>query len=141
MYFFTLETDSRIAEIVANKFFYLPYRYAHIKAAVAGNNYQFQHKREGLNFKLTAKFQNERKASEFDLWATERYSLFTLHKNMIYRGVVSHKPWTHTDINICVVEDQFTKMVTNGPLNLIGSSYAKELKVRFTPFQKVPHTF
>jgi uncharacterized protein len=141
VYFFTLESDSKIAELVAQKFFYLPYRYAHIKAAVAGNNYQFQHKREGLNFKLTAKFQNPRPSTDFDLWATERYSLFTRHKNVIYRGVVSHKPWTHTDINICVVDDQFTKMVTNAPMKLVGSSYAQELKVRFTPFQKVPHTF
>lgn len=138
VYFFTLETDSKIAELVAKKFFYLPYRYSNIKAALAGNNYQFQHKREGLNFKLTAKFQNERKASAFDLWATERYSLFTLHKNVIYRGVVQHEPWTHTDISICVMEDEFTKMVTTAPLKLVGSSYSKELRVRFTPFQKVP---
>jgi uncharacterized membrane protein len=43
IYFLTLETDSKIGEFIAQKFFFLPYRYSKIKAIVSKERYDFFH--------------------------------------------------------------------------------------------------
>ena len=137
IYFFTLETDSRIGEFVAKVFFHLPYRFSKIKAEVSKIRYHFEHSRDDLSFSLDAKLDEGIQHSDFDLWATERYSLFNQKKGVIYQGIVKHPPWILTKVNITQLNNQFTKMVTSNVSNIVGTSYAKEIKVSFQNFRKL----
>ena len=135
VYFFTLETDSKLGEFIANNFFNLPYHYSKIKSEITNNEYRFQHSRHNVSFDLKASVLDAKPFCPFEFWATERYSLFTKIGDRIYRGIVMHKPWELQSIKINQKNDNFSKLVTKDLGELIGSSYAKELKVRFRPFR------
>lgn len=137
IYFFTLETDSKIGELVARFFFNLPYRYSKIKALVNKGEYHFEHSREDLSFNMEARLEDKVKETDFDIWATERYSLFTQKNGVTYQGLVKHRPWVLTGVNIIKLNNQFTKMVTSDLGEVIGTSYAKEIKVSFQNFRKL----
>lgn len=137
VYFFSLETDSKLGEFIANKFFHLPYRYSKIKSQIIGNEYDLQHSRNDFSFLINANVLENKAFCPFEFWATERYSLFTKKGDRIYRGIVMHQPWKLQEIKINQLEDQFSKLVSSNLGELVGSSYARELKVRFRPFTKV----
>lgn len=137
VYFFTLETDSKIGEFIAQKFFSLPYRFSKIKAFVKNRNYTFSHHRKKYHFHISALIGEEKASSDFDIWATERYRLFTVKQNTIYEGVVVHKPWKLNKIEIKEIDTQFIQMVFEPLPALYSASYAHELKVRFRPFNSL----
>ena len=138
IYFFTLETDSKIGERIARFFFRLPYRYSKIKAFIKANGqYNFEHSREDLSFTLQAVTHNQAQQSDLDLWTTERYSLFTQTNGVSYQGVVKHLPWKLTSTTITHLNNQFTKMVISDIGEVIGTSYANEIKVSFQNFRKI----
>lgn len=134
IYFFTLETDSKIAEVIARMFFHLPYRYSKIKAKVSTGSYHFQHSRANLHFSLSALLDNSTQTSPFTAWASERYSLFTIKNGISYEGIVQHDPWELNNVKRIEINNHFTKMVTPDVGEMIGASYAKEMKVSFKNF-------
>lgn len=138
IYFFTLDTDSALAEIIATKFFYLPYRLSKIKAIVIDGVYNFFHQRGVHNFELIANIgDNDIKMTSFDLWCSERYCLFTLRKNQIYQGIVRHSPWRMRSVKINMLKNNFTSILLTKNLEPINSMYSTFLKVRFIPFKKL----
>ncbi len=137
IYFFTLETDSKVGEIIAQKFFHLPYRYSKIEAKIADGQYQFDHSRDDISFKLRANLLEDKTPDAFDSWTLERYCLFTKHGDDTYRGDVMHEPWPLKKVEIKTVEDNFTKMVSTGIDRQVGACYSNYLKVRFKPFKKI----
>ncbi len=139
IYFLTLEADSKLAVFIANTFFFLPYRFAKISANIKNNTYEFIHKREDIQFHLKAEIiSNEIKSSDFDLWAAERYNLFTKNsKNEIYHGIVIHEPWKLKDVKVNDLNNQFTTLITNKILIDEKCHYSDKLKVRFKPFKKI----
>ncbi len=136
VYFFTLETDSKLGEFVARYFFHLPYHFSHIKAEVNDKTYEFSHHRNEFSFKIKATILENIETSSFDTWATERYSLFTQKNEESYQGIVQHAPWQLQRVKIDQIEDQFTTMVTTHNMKFEGASFSKYLKVRFMPFIK-----
>ena len=134
VYFFTLETDSKLGELIARSFFHLPYRHSKIKANVGKDFYEFDHSREKFHFNLKAQILKKRQPTEFDLWATERYSLFTKNGSKTYQGIVEHSPWPLRDVNLSQIGNNFTTMVTDQYLEYAGASFSRYLKVRFRPF-------
>jgi uncharacterized protein YqjF (DUF2071 family) len=138
IYFFTLDTDSVFAKIIAEKIFYLPYRYSKIKAVINASVYDFVHQRGEYGLELKADILDEdRHMNEFDIWTTERYCLFTLRKDMIYQGVVRHEPWKMRSVRIRKLKNNFTTMLFKENLEPVGSMYSTFLKVRFIPFKKI----
>ena len=137
VYFFTLETDSRLAQVIAHYFFHLPYRFSKIKSMLKNNTYVFKYSRADFHFNLDAEILNSKQESTFDRWATERYFLFTKKGDRIFSGEVMHHPWQLNKIKINDLTNEFTKMVVKDCGDLVGSSYAKELKVRFKPFKEM----
>jgi uncharacterized protein YqjF (DUF2071 family) len=142
VYFFTLDTDSIVGTFIANHFFHLPYKKAQISIKNQENSMSYFHERENLKFNIDFKLLKNinREKSEFEIWTTERYRLFTKLPSMKYAqmGVVNHDPWILQDICIEKLEDQFSVML--GPdldLQFISASYTKELNVSFNRFQKV----
>ncbi len=139
VYFFTLETDSKMGELIAKNFFALPYRFSKIKALVSGNHYKFEHSRADLSFKLEATISDAEQVSTFDLWATERYSLFTQKRGVTYQGVVLHEPWQLQQVKIEIINDQFTKMVLPGLTEFSSASFSRSINVKFRPFKAISY--
>lgn len=137
IYFFTLETDSKLGEWIAKKFFHLPYRFSQIEADITQSKYLFKHQREDYSFNLEANLGKERTPSAFDLWSLERYCLFTKKGTHTFRGDVMHEPWRLREVEIKRLNDNFTKMIFPGIDHQVGASYSEYLKVRFRPFKRI----
>lgn len=138
VYFFTLETDSKLGTLIARFFFSLPYRFSKIKTVINKDIFHFTHQRSPYSFSLKAKLGPSQPVTSFETWATERYSLFTRRGNVDWRGDVSHSPWTLHSIEVLELKDDFTKMIASNLEGPISVSYSPELEVRFKPFKKVP---
>ena len=138
IYFFTLETDSKLGELIARSFFNLPYRFSKIKASTAtGGFYSVEYSRDNLSFNMQATTNDKAQQTQLDLWTTERYSLFTKKNGVSFQGIVKHLPWSLTSAKINQINNQFTKMVIPDVGEVIGTSYAKDIKVSFQNFKKM----
>lgn len=137
IYFFTLDTDSRLGCWVANRFFHLPYRLAEMEGLVAQKRYDFASRRGAMSFRIGAELLGKTKEkSALDLWATERYRLFTQAGGRSYEGEVLHRAWPLEEVGALELQDSFSGMLPvkleNGPEAV---SYAREINVRFRPFK------
>lgn len=132
VYFFTLDSNHLPGVLIARGFFALPYRW--IKLAFRPN-YQFQ----SPALSLEGEVGEPRASTTFDLWATERYALFTKRGSTTLMGVVLHEPWPLQDLKVTHLEDHFSSML--GPelalKSVLATSYCARLDVRFRPFQKI----
>ena len=137
VYFFTLDTDSRLGTWVANRFFHLPYRVAQMTGRVSNGHYQLQSQRAHFSFNLCATVSTELKLkSKLDHWATDREHLFTKKSNRIYRGTVLHEEWPLAPVQILDIEDRFSSQLSVQLPHLPDeSSYSRHLRVRFLPFE------
>jgi uncharacterized protein YqjF (DUF2071 family) len=139
IYFLTLDTDSRIGQWIAEKFFHLPYRLAKITAHATGNSYQIESSCLNAKFRLVAKTKPQLKEkTALDHWSTERYSLFLLHAGEAYRGRVTHSPWPLSEVKVLELHNQFSNAfgfeLAGEP---VETSHCTTLKVRFAPFEKL----
>ena len=96
VWFFSLDVPSKIAVWIAQRFFHLPYRYAHIEVIERDNAIYYQHKMGKSAF--TAHYKPIRVApvseTSFETWATERYCLYCKSKKgHLYRTEVQHQKW------------------------------------------------
>ena len=138
VYFFSLDTDLWIGERVARSVFHLPYYYSKIKASVTNGVYAFDHERVPFAFNLKARLSSKPQTGAFNLWATERYHLFTQAGGKTYQGDVQHPPWNLVDVEIENFTDRLTDTI--GLKNLgspFATSYCSLLRVRFLPFRKL----
>ena len=139
VYFFTLDSDARLACFIANHFFHLPYRLARIHAHVDTQEYYFHSQRSLFSFETSFRLTGrKKKQSLLDEWATNRNSLFTCKKGNIYEGRVKHDPWPLEEIENLVVNDHFSNQIPiHSHFDPQDSSYSRSLHVSFTPFQKI----
>ena len=137
VYFFTLETDSKLGEYIAQTFFNLPYHYAKIKSLVSSSHYEINHQRGNQYFNMKALVGESKPFCSFDFWATERYSLFTMKNNTIYRGIVMHRPWNLKSIEVNNLNFELSTDFNLKDMRLVGSSYSEGLDVKFRPFLKM----
>ena len=139
IYFFTLDTDSRLGCWIANRFFHLPYRLAEMGGLVTADRFKFGSRRAPLSFKLEADLLGTTKEkTALDLWATERYRLFTKDRHGVFEGKIMHEPWVLEEVAGVSFEDRFSMqlpVVLNGEPESV--SYAREMLVRFQPFRKL----
>jgi uncharacterized protein YqjF (DUF2071 family) len=142
VYFFTLDADLSLAIFIAKTFFALPYRKAHIQLKRKSENYTFSSHNSVSSLTFESKVLDSKESDHFDLWATERYSLFTKKGDLTFQGIVQHIPWKLNTILIESIEDNFSKQIgINLKANaFINNSYSNELDVKFRPFIKIKHT-
>lgn len=134
VYFFTLDSNHLPAVLIARWFFALPYRWVKLSFS-SSPEYIFK----SADLSLRAKVGSEQTSTEFDLWATERYALFTKKGDRALVGVVEHAPWNFKKIDIIDLKDKFSHLLGSDlPLGqLLGSSYSEELNVKFKPFKSL----
>lgn len=139
IYFFTLDADLLPAVGIARIFFSLPYRLAKISIQKNHNDYICESSSSLTSLKFSAEIGSARESSEFDLWATERYGLFTKRSEHTLHGIVEHVPWPLQAVTIRGIEDNFSSQLGESlkATEFLEPTYCEELKVRFRPFYKV----
>ncbi|NBI27936.1 YqjF family protein [Chengkuizengella marina] len=116
VYFFSLDAMNHLAVFMARKFFSLKYYYAHIKHYRKSGNHNYESKRMKKD-KVLASFIGSYKPTSkpyrtikdsLDYWLTERYCLFCIDKDYLYRGDIHHLPWELQHAEAEIVENSMT---------------------------------
>lgn len=145
VYFFSLEAANRLAVAVARSLIHLPYYHAKITQTAEDGWIQYTSRRIHRNAQA-ADFQGKyRPVSEvfrsnkdtLEEWLTERYCLFTTHRNQVYRCDIHHPPWPlqHAEAQITqntVPASRGLKLPVSDPL----LHFAKKLDVHIWPLVK-----
>ena len=102
VYFFSLDAGSRMAVWVARALYYLPYFYAEMKAENAGDEILYRSMRRTQQAEFRGRYRpstdvERRTPGTLAHWLTERYCLYTVHKEKVYRGEIHHAPWPLQD--------------------------------------------
>ncbi len=97
VYFFSLDAASLPAVRTARKFFHLPYYYASMSAQPNGDWIDYHSRRLGSNAEFHGCYRPAghipTSPGSLEHWLTERYCLYTVHRNFIFRGEIHHRPW------------------------------------------------
>lgn len=98
VYFFSLDAANLPAVWAARTFYHLPYFHAAMKAEELGGIIRYASRRyrgEAAFGAVYRPLEEVGPAPQGSLvqWLTERYCLYTVHSNRIYRGEIHHQPW------------------------------------------------
>jgi len=104
VYFFSLDAGNPIAVWIACTFYHLPYFNAAMTCKVSASEGKQQ-----ITYRSVRSSQKSpcsldmsygpagdvflSRSGSLDHFLTERYCLFTIHENQVYRGDIHHKPW------------------------------------------------
>jgi uncharacterized protein YqjF (DUF2071 family) len=101
VWFFSLDAENNLAVWAARRSYHLPYFHARMSLAQSGQTIQYGSKRTdessaAADFRATwtigeALPQSQPNSLEFFL--TERYCLYSWHRDQIYRSRIFHRPW------------------------------------------------
>lgn len=100
IWFFTLETDSRLAAAAARLAYALPYHVAEMRATVQDEWVDY-HSTRALG-EVRARYRGTGAAAAAEAgtlayFLTERYALYSERNGRIYRGEIHHAPWLLQD--------------------------------------------
>jgi uncharacterized protein YqjF (DUF2071 family) len=98
VYFFSLDAANLPAVWAARAFFHLPYFHAAMKSEEREEVIHYDSRRHHASAEFrghyapTAEVQL-RKRGSLEHWLTERYCLYTTHKDQVFRAEIHHLPW------------------------------------------------
>ena len=132
IYFFTLDSDHRVGNFLAQKIFNLPYRYAILNVDIDNDIYNVQSKN---SLSLKVRITDNKIVTDLSNWITERYCLYNIVDEKVSRGNVLHPTWNLKEAELINIDDQFSKLFN---LEVFPTQYhcfySKEINVRFRPF-------
>ena len=134
VYFLTLDTDSRLGQWIARRFFYLPYRYRQMTAQVQSQRYRFDARG---SFSLQSQVGRAVSRDALDDWLVERYHLYTSDGSSLYRGDVTHAPWRLRQVDGLAFSDRLSPQFGLPAATQVRARYAEPLDVRFKPFVRL----
>jgi hypothetical protein len=138
IYFFTLDSSSRIGNWIARTFFKLPYRYAQMKCSVDESRYELDARGDRYGLRIRSALEPETLDPEFQRWVTERYHLFLSDRGKVIRGDVSHAPWKARAVRVLECTGEFSDLAGIRLERVPDSAYfASPLQVRFAPFVSI----
>jgi uncharacterized protein len=107
VYFFSLEAGNPIAVSLARNLFYLPYFNARMRIEQVGDSFHYSSYRthqRAPEAEFVAQYRpapsailHEPEPGTLEHWLTERYCLYTVHSDQVYRGDIHHMPWRLQD--------------------------------------------
>jgi uncharacterized protein YqjF (DUF2071 family) len=146
VWFFSLDAESRLAVWGARTFYHLPYFNAEISLRQEGNSIQYHSEREdttGPSAQLDVAWTigeplAQARPGTLEFFLTERYCLYSYHRERIYRSRIFHQPWT---LRSAAVDSYQSTMVESlgieEPKGEPLLHYAEELGVNIWPLRKV----
>lgn len=105
VYFFSLDAASLPAVWAARRFYHLPYFHAAMTSKELGGSIHYWSRRLRAaaefrgHYQPTAELRLREKGS-IEHWLTERYCLYTTHRDEVYRGEIHHQPWPLQDAEV-----------------------------------------
>jgi uncharacterized protein len=98
VYFFSLDAASLPAVWAARTFYHLPYFHAAMTSEDGDGCIQYSSRRHAAAAEFLARYRpiasvQLRAKGSLEDWLTERYCLYTTHRNQVYRGEIHHQPW------------------------------------------------
>ncbi|WP_421383860.1 YqjF family protein [Bacillus salacetis] len=100
VYFFSLDAAHAPAVTGARCFFHLPYFHADMKMGIDQGTVHYRTKRihkgtneERLKIDYTPGGRIDSQKGSLTEWLTERYCLWTVKDDRVYRGDIAHEPW------------------------------------------------
>jgi uncharacterized protein len=100
VYFFSLDADHAPAVTGARSLFHLPYFHADMKMDIDQETIHYRTKRvhkgtngESLRMNYTPGGQIPVEKDSLTEWLTERYCLWAVKGNQVFKGDIAHEPW------------------------------------------------
>jgi uncharacterized protein YqjF (DUF2071 family) len=145
--FFSLDANSSVAVMTARTFFHLPYFNARMKLEEKEKTIVYSSSRAEQHGAPRAEFDATWKIGEtmpfthpgsLDFFFTERYCLYTAHKQKLYRCRIYHQPWPLqlaelSALNSTMIESHGLPSPKGEPL----LHYAEEISVDIWPLAEV----
>ncbi|HLV88469.1 MAG TPA: DUF2071 domain-containing protein [Candidatus Sulfotelmatobacter sp.] len=102
VYFFSLDAANLPAVCAARTFYHLPYFHAAMSSVEQAGTIRYASARYRGEAKFRATFQPStevrfREKGSIEHWLTERYCLYTVYRNQVYRGEIHHAQWPLQD--------------------------------------------
>ena len=142
VFFFSLDAANFPAVWAARAFYHLPYFYAAMHSEEARGKIHYRSRR----YHTSAEFRgNYRSVGESRLpakgsiehWLTERYCLYTVHGEGIFRGEIHHPPWSLQDAD---AEFELNTMAEPAGINLPATRpllhFARRQEVLIWPLRR-----
>jgi uncharacterized protein len=137
IWFFSLDTSSRLAVEAARIAYRLPYHHARISDRRRGDRIDYRSERRGASFDATYRpvgAVNPPDPETLEHFLTERYCLYTVHDGAVHRAEVHHPPWP---LQIAEAEIRENTMV---PVSLEGDPllhYSERQDVVIWPLERL----
>ena len=139
VYFFSLDAANRPAVWAARTFYHLPYFFAAMTSRDSGGSIRYCSRRNRAEAEFRSRYRPsapvrlaEKRSIEH--WFTERYCLFTTHREQVYRGDIHHEPWP---LQGAEAEFEANTIAAASGISLPGTNphllFARELKVLIWP--------
>lgn len=147
VWFFSLDANSSIAVLTARTFFHLPYFNAEMELEQQGETIIYSSRRAKGEDVSPAKFDATWKTGEMlpyshpgslEFFLTERYCLYTSHKQKLYRCRIFHEPWPLQKATLSSFDS--TMIESHGlptPKDAPRLNYAEEISVDIWPLEEV----
>ena len=143
VYFFSLDAANSPAVWAARKFYHLPYFRARMHTHPQGDKMVYSsHRLEGeADFEghyAPTSAEQFRQRGSLEHFLTERYCLFTVSDNVIYRGEIHHHPWPLQNATANILANSMAiaagiRIPASPPL----LHFAKRLDVLIWPLERV----
>lgn len=144
VFFFSIDANRKLP-VLGAKLFSLPYFLAQMDITKQGINYRFNSKRKIKDqlqsplFDIHYKPISEPFFSEEDslvYWFTERYCIWTVKGNKIYKGPISHHPWRLQSAKVSMTIDHehplFNQLTQSSPI----THYCFKMHAYVHPFEQ-----
>ena len=141
VYFFSLDITSRAAVWGARVFYRLPYFHAVMRVEKIGDSVSYSSRRvkREAAWRSTCSPASEVRLSapgSIEYFLTERYCLYTAHRNRVYRADIHHLPWplqkARAEIHENTVAEAAGVALSGPPVVL---SFAREIEVLVWPLR------
>jgi len=141
VYFFSLDAGSRVAAWAARMTYHLPYFHAQMRVAHQNRSIQYRSMRNS-DTQLSAEYRPTgpvqiREKGALEHWLTERYCLYTVVKDSVYRAEIHHQPWPLQD---ATAEFSTNTMASAAGIQLPAIQpllhFAKRLEVLIWPLKR-----
>ncbi|HST12596.1 MAG TPA: DUF2071 domain-containing protein [Terriglobales bacterium] len=143
VYFFSLDAANRLAVKTARLLYHLPYFYAEMGSNDTGDEIVYRSKRKHGEAEFRGRYRavsavQVRAPHSLEHWLTERYCLYAVFKEKVYRGEIHHQPWPLQDgsadisVNTLATAANFELPDTKALLH-----FARRLDVLIWPLRRV----
>lgn len=144
VYFFSLDAANPLAVNGAKIFYHLPYDVAKITVEKADGWVYYHSRRRGSAKEFKARYRPESSVfhaepGSLPYWLSERYCLYTEHKQCLYRCEILHEPWPLQQAQVEIIKNTMIDIDSVSLSKPALVQYADRQKARMWELQKIVH--